>query len=79
MRLPRPAPATYLETVLIFVGLLAGVQYTGLFFGSGGSLDIPYLVGSALVFLVAAYLLSVVAANTPLLSEWERLSRDSGE
>ncbi|WP_135829298.1 hypothetical protein [Halorussus halobius] len=75
MRLPRPAPKTYLGTIATVLATIAVIQYVGVFFEASGELDLTYLATIGLILPFSTYLLAVVTENVAFLPGWDEMNR----
>lgn len=73
MRVPSPACREYVEFVATVLATFAVLQYTGIFFGDPGRLDLAYLLGVGLLLPVCTYLLTLLQENVEWLPRWERM------
>ncbi len=73
MQLPSPSYESYLtDTVVVLVPLVV-MQHAGLAFGAPGELNVAFLATVGVSFPLFIYLLTVVAAITDRMSQFERL------
>lgn len=72
MRLPVPAYRAYVEFVVTVLVTLAVLQYVGVF-GQSEGIEFRYLAGVGLSLPICTYLLTVVCANSPWISQWDRM------
>jgi hypothetical protein len=77
VKLPSPAYREYLAFVATVIATLAILQFTGIFFGDPGAVDLRYLLGIALVLPVSTYLLTVVQENVEWIPRWDRMVQTS--
>ncbi|ERH09148.1 MAG: hypothetical protein J07HX64_00900 [halophilic archaeon J07HX64] len=75
MRLPVPAYGAYVEFVVTVLTTLAVLQYVGVF-GQSGSIEITSLAGVGLSLPICTYFQTVVCANSPWISQWDRMVQD---
>lgn len=73
MQLPSPAYGTYLGQTATVLVTLAVMQYAGIGFSASGGLDFAFLAVAGATFPLFTYLLTVVAANSSRIPQWEQL------
>lgn len=73
MQLPTPAYGAYLGQTATVLATLAVMQYAGLGFSTSGDFDVVFLGVAGATFPLFTYLLTVVAANSSRIPQWERL------
>ncbi len=73
VQLPTPAYGAYLGQTATVLVTLAVMQYAGLGFRAPGEFDFAFLAVAGATFPLFTYLLTVVAANSSRIPQWERL------
>ena len=76
MKVPSPSLREHLKFVATVLATIAVVQYTGVFSGNPGEIDLTYLAGLGLLLPISAYLLTAILANSEWLPQWNRMVRN---